>query len=63
MNNFPFMDIEKLANEKMMKADDEQVKNFAHVLWVMYSSFIREGFTNQQAMSLIAETVRPRIGG
>lgn len=38
MNN---MDIEKLVNEEMMKIDDEQLKNIAHVLWVMYSSFIR----------------------
>lgn len=57
------MDIEKLVNEEMMKIDDEQVKNFAHVLWVMYSSFIREGFTKQQAMSLVAEIVRPKISG
>lgn len=60
MNN---MDIEKLVNEEMMKIDDEQLKNIAHVLWVMYSSFIREGFTKQQAMSLVAATVSPRIGG
>lgn len=60
MNN---MDIEKLVNEEMMKIDDEQLKNIAHVLWVMYSSFIREGFTKQQAMSLIKTTVSPRIGG
>jgi len=60
MNN---MDIEKLVNEEMMKIDDEQLKNIAHVLWVMYSSFIREGFTEQQAMSLVAATVSPRIGG
>lgn len=60
MNN---MDIEKLVNEEMMKIDDEQLKNIAHVLWVMHSSFIREGFTEQQAMSLVAATVSPRIGG
>lgn len=60
MNN---MDIEKLVNEEMMKIDDEQLKNIAHVLWVMYSSFIREGFTEQQAMSLVTATVSPRIGG
>lgn len=60
MNN---MDIEKLVNEEMMKIDDEQLKNIAHVLWVMYSSFIREGFTKQQAMSLVSATVSPRIGG
>ena len=60
MNN---MDIEKLVNEEMMKTDDEQVKNFVHVLWVMYSSFIREGFTKQQAMSLIKAMLIPRIGG
>lgn len=60
MNN---MDIEKLVNEEMMKTDDEQVKNFVHVLWVMYSSFIREGFTKQQAMSLIKTILNPRIGG
>ena len=60
MNN---MDIEKLVNEEMMKIDDEQLKNMAHALWVMYSSFIREGFTKQQAMSLIKSTLSPRIGG
>ncbi len=60
MNN---MDIEKLVNEEMMRIDDEQLKNMAHVLWVMYSSFIREGFTKQQAMSLIKSTLSPRIGG
>lgn len=60
MNN---MDIEKLINEEMMKIDDEQLKNMAHVLWVMYSSFIHEGFTKQQAMSLIKTMVSPRIGG
>lgn len=60
MNN---MDIEKLVNKEMMKIDDEQVKNMAHVLWVMYSSFIHEGFTRQQAMSLIKSTLSPRIGG
>lgn len=60
MNN---MDIEKLVNEEMMKIDDEQLKNIAHVLWVMYSSFIREGFTKQQAMSLIKAMLSPRIGG
>lgn len=60
MNN---MDIEKLVNEEMMKIDDEQLKNMAHTLWVMYSSFIHEGFTKQQAMSLIKVTLNPRIGG
>jgi hypothetical protein len=60
MNN---MDIEKLVNEEMMRIDDEQLKNMAHVLWVMYSSFIREGFTKQQAMRLIKSTLSPRIGG
>lgn len=30
MNN---MDIDKLANEAMMKIDDERVKDMAHVLW------------------------------
>ena len=60
MNN---TDIEKLVNEEMMKIDDEQLKNIAHVLWVMYSSFIHEGFTRQQAMSLIKATLNPRIGG
>lgn len=60
MNN---MDIERLVNEEMMKIDDEQFKNIAHVLWVMYSSFIREGFTKQQAMSLVKTMVSPRVGG
>ena len=60
MNN---MDIERLVNEEMIRTDDEQLKNFAHVLWVLYSSFVREGFTKQQAMSLVVETVKPRIGG
>ena len=60
MNN---MDIEKLVNEEMMKIDDEQLKNIAHIMWVMYSSFIREGFTKQQAMSLIKTMVSPKIGG
>ena len=60
MNN---MDIEKLVNEEMMKIDDEQLKSFAHVLWVMYSSSIREGFTKQQAMSLVKTMVSPRVGG
>ena len=59
MNN---MDIEKLVNEEMMKVDDEQLKNIAHVLWIMYSSFIREGFTKQQAMSLIKAMLSPRMG-
>ena len=59
MNN---MDIEKLVNEKMMKIDDEQVKNMVHVLWVMYSSFVHEGFTKQQAMSLVKTILSPRIG-
>ena len=57
------IDIEKLVNEEMMKIDDEQLKNIAHVLWVMYSSFIREGFTKQQAMILVKTMVSPRIGG
>lgn len=60
MNN---MDIEKLVNEEMMKINDEQLKNIAHVLWVMYSSFIREGFTEQQAMSLIKAMLSPKVGG
>lgn len=60
MNN---MGIEKLINEEMMRIDDEQVKNMAHVLWVMYSSFIREGFTKQQAMSLVKTILSPRVGG
>lgn len=60
MNN---MDIEKLVNEEMMRIDDEQVKNMVHVLWVMYSSFIREGFTKQQAMSLVKTILSPRVGG
>lgn len=60
MNN---MDIEKLVNEEMMRIDDEQLKNIAHVLWMLYTSFVREGFTEQQAMSLVAATVSPRIGG
>lgn len=59
MNN---MDIEKLVNEEMMKIDDEQLKNIVHILWVMYSSFIREGFTKQQAMSLIKTMLSPRVG-
>lgn len=60
MNN---MDIEKLVNEEMMRIDDEQLKNIAHVLWVLYQSFILEGFTEEQAMNLVAATVSPRIGG
>lgn len=60
MNN---MDTDKLVNEEMMKIDDEQLKNMAHALWVMYSSFIHEGFTKQQAMSLVKTMVSPRIGG
>lgn len=54
------IDINKLVNEEMMRVDDEQLKNFAHTLWVMYSCFIREGFTKQQAMSLIKGLFNPR---
>lgn len=57
------MDIEKLVNEEMMKIDDEQVKNMAHALWVMYSSFVHEEFTKQQAMNLVKTILSPRIGG
>lgn len=60
MNN---MDIEKLVNEEMMKTDDEELKNITHILWVMYSGFIREGFTKQQAMSLIKAMLSQRVGG
>ena len=56
------MDIEKLVNEEMMKIDDEELKNFTHALWVTYSSFICEGFTKQQAMSLIKAMLSPRVG-
>lgn len=60
MNN---MDIEKLVNEEMMRIDDEQLKNIAHVLWMLYTSFVREGFTEQQAISLVAASLSPKIGG
>ena len=58
MNN---IDIEKLVNEEMMRVNDEELKNMAHTLWIMYSSFIHEGFTKQQAMSLIKTVLNPRI--
>ena len=62
MNN---MNIPKLVkeDEEMIKTDDEELKNITHILWVMYSSFIREGFTKQQAMSLIKTMLSPRVGG
>lgn len=60
MNN---MDIEKLVNEEMMRIDDEQLKNIAHVLWMLYTSFVREGFTEQQAISLVAASLSLKIGG
>lgn len=56
-------DIEKLVNEEMMRVDDEQLKNIAHIMWVMYQSFIHEGFTKQQAMTLVKTMLSPKIGG
>lgn len=49
-----------LFEQEMMRTSDEELKDACHAVWVMYTGFIREGFTKQQAMSLIKETMRPR---
>lgn len=50
-----------LFEQEMMRTSDEELKNVCHALWVMYTSFIQEGFSKQQAMSLVKETIRPRM--
>lgn len=54
------MDVEKIINEEMMRVDDEEIKAMAHTLWIMYSSFIKEGFTKQQAMDIIKTALKPK---
>ena len=38
-------------------------KSSFELVWVMYQNFIHEGFTKQQAMSLVKTMLSPKIGG
>ncbi len=49
-----------LFEQEMMRTSNEELKNACHALWIMYTGFIKEGFTKQQAMNLIKEMIRPR---
>lgn len=50
-----------LINEEMMRVDDSELLGMCHAIWVIYTGLINEGFSKQQAMSLVKEVVRPRL--
>lgn len=53
--------VNKLINEEMMRVDDTELLSMCHAVWVIYTGLISEGFTRQQAMSLVKEIIRPKL--
>lgn len=52
-------ELDRILNEEMMRNSPEDIRRVAHDIWLMYSEFVKAGFTKQQAMTLIKHMLKP----